>query len=197
MSVVDAVEVPDEPGAFFEGYLPARFEALRELVPRKTSIGSVTARVVDAGEWSLRLREGDLEISRGMEDDVVLQLTIPAVDFAPLVVESARRAANAAVTSQGILRALSVDAETARLVRHVPGSVLLAVRDADRVRQLLLSPGRRIADLDMPDCTIACEQADFIAMQTGQQQPMQLFTAGKLRLTGNVQIALALAGLFV
>jgi putative sterol carrier protein len=86
------------------------------------------------------------------------------------------------------------DPETARLVRHVPGSLLFVLKEGDAKRRLLVTPGRRVADLDKAACTIECRMADFVAAEAGGVSPMQLFTSGKLRISGNLQIAMALAG---
>jgi hypothetical protein len=190
-------DVPDDPEAFFARYLPRRFDAFRETAAGKTSVGSVFFRVPGAGEWSIRLRDGEIEVQRELEDDVVVQVTIVAADFGPLVSESVRRADEAkALQRPGALRVLSLDAETARLVRHVRGSLLFAVLDGAAERRLLLTPGLGTADLEHPDCRIECRMDDFVEAQAGTVQPLQLFSQGKLKLSGNIQLALALSGIF-
>jgi hypothetical protein len=189
--------VPSELDAFFTSYLPARFAEAAARLGVAASVGSVTARVLDAGEWSLRIDEGALRVTRGAEDDVMLQLTVTRADFDVLVREPLSAAGeNARLVRLGPLRALAANPETARLVRHVPGSVLLVARDGSIKHRLLMTPGRRKADLESPDCTIDCALDDLRAAHAGTVAPMQLFTSGKLRITGNVQIAMALAGLF-
>jgi hypothetical protein len=193
-------EVPRDPERFFTEYLPARFAEVRDAANGRSSVGSVTFRVLEAGEWSLRLRDGELEVVRGMEDDVMLQVTVPAEDFAPLVLEGIERAPaeRAASAARGtVIRALGVDPEKARLVRHVPGSVLFAAKDGATRRRLLVTPGRRKADLEKPECTIECAFADFADARAGLRKPMDLFSSGKLRISGNLQIAMALAGFFL
>ncbi len=37
---------------------------------------------------------------------------------------------------------------------------------------------------------------DFIDMQTGKQNPMQLAMGGKMKIVGNAQIPMALSGVF-
>src|SRR5262245_48750851 len=61
-------EVPETPGEFFESYIPRRFEEVKAALSGKTSIGSMVFRVVDAGEWSLRLENGELCIGSGMPE---------------------------------------------------------------------------------------------------------------------------------
>lgn len=191
---------PSEPESFFCDYLPARFAAVAGgTAAGVTSVGSLTFRVPSVGEWTLRLREGSLEVTRGMEDDVMLQVTIPEPDFSVLLVEPAERLAARGVTPSPrgtSLRALGADPETARLVRHVPGSLLFKVKDGPEVRCMLVTPGRRAATFEGAACTIECGIDDFLGAQAGGVPPMQLFVAGKLRITGNPQIAMALAAVF-
>ena len=82
------------------------------------------------------------------------------------------------------------------MVRHVPGSVLFVARDGERRHRLLVTPGRRVADLSSAECTIEVAKSDLIGADGKGVPPMQLFVAGKLRITGNIQIAMALAGIF-
>jgi hypothetical protein len=190
-------DVPPDPIAFVEEYLPARARALGEALGGLSSVGSVVFRVVDVGEWSLRLVDGELEVLRGVEDDVLMQVTVTEDDFVVLVVDSIRKLTESGRRGPaGALGVLSLDPRTARGLRHMPGSVLLSVDDAGTPRRVLLTPGVGRADMSAPDCTIGCTMADYVAMQTRREDPMQLFANGRLRLTGNVQLALALAGLF-
>jgi hypothetical protein len=163
-----------------------------------TSVGSVTCRVLGAGEWSLRLNDGVLAVTQGMEEDVMLQITVPASDFETLVLTPTRELASGPHKpiphNGGALAALAVSAETARLVRKVPGSVLFAAQDGEARRRLLVTPGSRLVDLDSAECTIECALEDVVAMRATGGSPIQLFTSGKLKLRGNVQIAMALAG---
>ena len=190
---------PSKPEGFFFDYLPRQFAVVKDHVAGRSSVGSLLFRVPEVGEWSLRLRDGELEVAREMEDDVMLQVTAPLADFDTLLVEPVERlvaAGVAAAPRAGSLRALLADAETARLVRHVPGSVLFVVKDVNDARRLLVTPGRRPADMDRAACTITCSVEDFFAAQSGAIAPMTLFAQGKLRVTGNVQIALALSAVF-
>jgi hypothetical protein len=190
---------PPRPEGFFSDYLPRQFALVRAHAAGKSSVGSLLFRVPEAGEWSLRLSDGELEVARGMEDDVMLQVTVALADFDVLVVEPVERIIAAGGTAGprgGSLRALLADAETARLVRHVPGSVLFVVKDVDDSRRMLVTPGRRPAEMDKAACTISCAIDDFFAAQSGAIPPMTLFAQGKLRVTGNVQIALALSAVF-
>jgi hypothetical protein len=193
-------DVPSDPESFFVRYLPEALRASPELSVGITSSGSVTCRVLGSGEWSLRLNDGVLEVASAEADDVVLQITVPAKDFEVLVIEPTRVLARGPSRpiphGGGALAALAMSVETARLVRRVPGSVLFVAQDGEMRHRLLVTPGRRSADVDSAECTIECALADVIAMRERGSSPMQLFANGKLRLKGNIQIAMALASIF-
>jgi hypothetical protein len=188
--------IPLEPEEFFSSYLPNRFAPVKNTYAGKTSVDSVAFRVGDAA-WSYRLVDGELQMTREVEDDVVLQVSVPADDFVPLLVaasERRRTGASATGLPASSFRALKIDAETARLVRRVPGSVLFVARDGSDERRLLVTPGRRSTDFAAADCIIECDLDDFVRAESGgAQAAMQLFVAGKLRVKGNVQIAMALS----
>ncbi len=188
--------VPDDPEVLFASYLPERFAKAQGLLGNTSSVGSLLFRVDGVGEWSLRLRDGSLETLREMEDDVVLQVTVSREDFSVLVVEALERleASDRPLTKASAFRGLKQDPETARLVRHVPGSVLLVLRDGDVKRRLLVTPGRRKADFAGAECTVECGLADWVEAETGAKSPIDLFIGGKLKVVGNVQIGMALAG---
>jgi hypothetical protein len=185
---------PLDPEEFFGSFLPKGFESVAHHYAGLTSVGSVAFRV-DGRVWSYRLSEGKLELLREMEDDVVLQVSVSGDDFGSLIAAAAeRRSGSGSAVPVSSFRALRLDAETARLVRRVPGSVLFVARDGDEVRRLLITPGRREASFASPDCTIESNLEDWVRAETGgAQAAMQLFVAGKLKITGNVQIAMALS----
>jgi hypothetical protein len=185
---------PLDPEEFFASFLPSRFESVAQHYAGVTSVGSVAFRI-DEQVWSYRLSDGRLELLREMEDDVVLQVTVPGDDFGSLIAAAAERRANAgSAVPASAFRALRLDPETARLVRRVPGSVLFVARDGDEKRRLLITPGRREAKLATPDCTIESNLDDWVQAETGgAQAAMQLFVSGKLKITGNIQIAMALS----
>ena len=56
-------DVPETPKEFFSQYIPSRFELFKSGLAGKSSNGSMVFRVVDVGEWSLRLVNGELALS--------------------------------------------------------------------------------------------------------------------------------------
>ncbi|MCA9632484.1 MAG: SCP2 sterol-binding domain-containing protein [Myxococcales bacterium] len=188
-------DVPETPSEFFNQYVPARFADIKDALSGKSSSGCITFRVTDAGEWSLRLEDGDLVIEEGMGEDVIIQVTLDSRDFAAILVEGARQqeAKDQKPENQVVaLKAITIDETRANQVRGVAGSVSLVIADGDDTRRLTLTPGSQEAKVDNPDCKLSCQMNDFVDWQEGKIQPMQLVMTGKMRIEGNAQIPMAL-----
>jgi putative sterol carrier protein len=193
-------DVPESPKEFFTQYLPSRFEALKAGAAGKSSSGSMVFRVSGAGEWSLKLENGEIAIQEGMQEDVILQVTVSADDFKPIFVQGAVLQEGEIVRPEQqvmAFKALTIDSERANLVRAINGTVAFVVDDGGKTHQLAVTPGKGEPKLDAPDCKLECKMSDFLDMQTGKQNPMQLAMSGKIRIVGNAQIPMALSGVFV
>jgi len=178
---------------------------------RRPAGAGIAVRVVGVGEWTLHLAERALRVSPGMADDVALQLSVSERDFEPLVVEPTRRALAASASSQeagaSAERALAArglwtrlgrfDDETADLLRRQEGRILVRVDDGGTSRNVALTPGLQPYSLDSAECCIDCELAALEAVQDKRKNPLDLFYEGQIRITGDAQIALAMAGLFL
>jgi hypothetical protein len=174
---------------------------------RGPSGAGIAVRVVDVGEWTLRLFERELRVTPSVAEDVVLQLSLRAADFKPLVIEPLRRALEAPGASQASARQLAArgfwtrlgrfDEETAELLRRQEGRILVRVNDAGTSRNIALTPGLRQYSLDAAECCIDCDLASLESVQEKRKNPLDLFYEGEIRITGDAQIALAMAGLFL
>jgi SCP-2 sterol transfer family len=174
---------------------------------RGPSAAGVAVRVVDVGEWTLRLSERALHVNPGVADDVALQVSLRGADFTPLVVEPVRRVLSASGAADASARQLwarglwtrlgRFDEETAGLLRQQPGQILLRIADAGTSRNVAITPGLKPYSLDAAECCIDCELDALYSVQDKRKNPLDLFYEGEIRITGNAQIALAMAGLFL
>jgi hypothetical protein len=174
---------------------------------RGPSGAGVAVRVVDVGEWTLRLSEREVRVTPGVAEDVALQLSLRAADFKPLVSEPVRRALEAPGASQASARQLAArgfwtrlgrfDEETAELLRRQEGRILVRVNDAGTLRNVALTPGLQPYSLDSAECCIDCDLESLYSVQEKRKNPLDLFYEGEIRITGDAQIALAMAGLFL
>jgi putative sterol carrier protein len=191
--------IPETPSDFFLKYAPERFELVKAGVAGKSSAGCLTFRV-GASAWSLRVQSGELEVAEGAADDVILQVTVPERDFKPVVVRGAELQEREPLSAEQQLLAfkvLTVDAERAALVRSVRGSMAFIITDAGASHKLVITPGGREPNIDQPECRLECLMSDFMDMQTGKLNPMQLAMSGRIRILGNAQIPMALSGVFL
>jgi putative sterol carrier protein len=191
--------VPESPGPFFSDYIPRRFETVKTALKGKTSVGSMVFRVTGAGEWNLRLEDGELRVGCGMPEDVVLQVSVEERDFKPIFVRGAEQQETVPLRAdQQILafKVLTVDAERVKLVQNVRGNVAFVIRDRDETNTIIVTPGAAKPDFEHPDCRLECSMSDFIDMQTGKRNPLELLMAGRIRIIGNAQLPMALSTVF-
>jgi len=193
------MSVPESPAEFFTQYIPQQFEAMKAGLAGKSSSGCMTFRVLDGGEWSLRLKDGELSVTQNMDDDVIIQITVSQQDFDPIFVQGAIQQEGEPIKPEAqvmAFKALTIDSERAKLVRDVVGSVAFVVADGDDFHKLIITPGTATPKLEDADCRLECTMNDFMDMQTGKQQPLQLAMSGRIRIVGNAQIPMALSGVF-
>jgi hypothetical protein len=166
-------------------------------------------RVVGAGEWTLRIVGGGtgtppkLLVENGIASDVALQVSLAERDFAPLVVAPLRRALAAGAGTPGTgsaslwTRLGRWDEETVDLLRRQTGGILLRIRDGELKRCVALTPSTQPYSLESAPCMIDCALSDLEQLQAQRGNPLDLFYAGQIRISGDAQIALAMAGLFL
>ena len=58
-------------------------------------------------------------------------------------------------------------------------------------------PGLQPYSLDSAECCIDCDITALQAVQEKRKNPLDLFYEGQIRISGDAQIALAMAGLFL
>lgn len=189
-------DVPDSPEEFFTKFIPARFGAVKGALAGRSSAGSMVFRVAGGGEWSFSLKDGELEVTPGVTGDVILQVTVPEEDFKAIFVRGAEAAGDDIKPEAQVMafKAITIDAAKANMVKAVAGTVAFMVKDGDAVRKLAITPGSATPNLDAPDCKLECQMSDFLEMQGGKAQPVQLAMSGKIRIVGNAQIPMALSG---
>lgn len=190
------------------------------LVGRGPAPVGVGLRVVGAGEWTLSIVERQLVVATGVSPDVALQVSLQNRDFEALVLTPLRRAVElvadrpsagspilgSPISSSGPAPSTPAslwsrlgrwDEETVELLRRQSGGILLRVEDGGVSRHIALTPGVEPYSLESAECIIDCSLADLARVQTRRANPLDLFYAGQIRISGDAQIALAMAGLFL
>lgn len=197
------MNVPEQPGELIGEFLPRRFAELlpaERVAQGRPSPRGVVVRVTGSGEWTLSVVDGELRVTPGSAPDAALQVSLRAADFAVLVVEPLRGPVpepSAAQISALLGKVSRWDDETTELLRHVPGSLLVRVDDAGQVRPIALTPGELEFSLEQGACTIDCSLGVLRDVASGRRSPLDALYAGELKLGGDAQLALALAGVFM
>jgi hypothetical protein len=209
------VTVPERPDEFFTDFLPrqfAEFAAAADAAPGRApgappgapAEARVLVRVAGAGEWSIGITARALSVRPGPDEAVALQLSLRDRDFVRLVVEPAQRGLARRLEQPdlpqraGLWSRLSRwDRETTDLLRQQPAGLLVRIEDQGTVRPVAVTPGTQPYSLDAAACIIECRLSDLVEIESGKTNPIDVFYSGRLRITGDAQIALALAGLFI
>lgn len=191
---MSAVPAPSTPREFFESYLPSWFAAAAPTAA--SSAGSLVFHVGDES-YALRLVSGALAVASGASNDAILQVSMTGLDFAELIRQAEPLFLSGASDRLLALKSLSLDAERAKLIRNVDGSVAFEIADEAQLRTLLLSPGVAIAGGSPPACTVRIAATDFWALSRGEKNPFELLMDGKIRLQGRMEIAMALSSVLV
>ncbi len=191
---MSAAPAPSSPREFFESYLPSWFEAASP-----TQVESPGSLVFHVGSesYALRLSGGKLLVSSAAVPDAILQVSMTPDDFGELIRQGQALFQSGASESLPALRSLSLDAERAKMIRNVDGSVAFEITDDALVRTLLLSPGVAPAGSSPPACTVRIAAVDFWALSRGEKNPFELLMDGKIRLQGRMEVAMALSSVLV
>ena len=185
--------VPTSPAEFFGEYVPAQLALLRVALGQVSSPGAVVFDLGSAGAWSLRLAAGVPSVSLGVDADPLMRITLSEADFAPIIVAGAQKLAGEGAGRELMAaRLLTVDLERARLLREAPGTVALKLKSGELEHRVTMTLGAASPGLAAPDCEIECALEDLWAIQGGSKNPFELLMDGKLRLSGKVELAMAL-----
>jgi hypothetical protein len=186
--------VPHTPAEFFESYAPAHVARLGSAIADRTSPGAVAFEIPATGAWSLRLTNGRVTVTPGVAPDTLVRITLTPEAFAEVVVAGAERLPDTAPPDHQLvaIRALTLDADRARLLRDSAGSLLMKLTSPSGDRRLTLTLGGAEPKLDTPDAELTCALEDLWSIQSGAKNPFELLMEGKLSIGGNMQIAMAL-----
>lgn len=186
-------DIPRVPAAFFERYVPEHMARLGGAFAGRSSPGAIAFDVQGAGSWSLRLKDGGIEVTSGIASDALFRVTLAAADFEPVLVRGAERLGEEAGLERQLVavRALVLDDDRVRMLRESRGSLAVKLASAAGEHQLLLTLGPD-APVAAAECELACALEDLWALQSGAKNPFELLMDGKVKMTGNVQLAMVL-----
>lgn len=195
-------QVPRDPDTFFRTYVRESFSELRETLGEVSSPGAVVFRIGARAPLAVRLTRGELEVNEGLPEDAIVQITLSDEDFEPILVRGAellleQAGAQSPERRLAVLKALTLDPERIELIRGVRGSVAFVLTDDAREHRVVITPSNSEPSLEASECTVRCKLADFLAMQRGAANPFELMMNGKIQISGDAQIPMALSSLLV
>lgn len=181
--------VPRTPSEFFLDFVPRAFSA----PPEATSTFAVSFEVTGSGVFSLRLRRGKLEAEPGLASDVLLRVALSPQAFEGIVVPMAERAVSTPAAEPELMavKALTLDADRERLLRETRGTMVLSAANGTVEHRMSVSAGDTAGGA--PECEVSCSLDDLWALQSGKANPIELLMNGKIRITGDAQLALSLS----
>jgi hypothetical protein len=186
-------EIPRSPAPFFERYVPEHMAKLGGAFEGRSSPGAIAFDVTGAGSWSLRLANGSIDVSTGVAADALFRVTLAESAFEPVLVRGAERLGEEAGLERQLVavRALVLDDDRVRMLKESRGTLAVKLASPGGEHQLLLSLGAGVP-AGPADCELACALEDLWALQSGAKNPFELLMDGKVKLTGNVQLAMVL-----
>jgi hypothetical protein len=186
-------DIPRLPAAFFERYVPEHMARLGGAFAGRSSPGAIAFDVTGAGSWSLRLKDGSIDVSSGIATDALFRVALAESSFEPVLVRGAERLGDEAGLERQLVavRALVLDDDRVRMLRESRGTLAIKLASPEGEHQLLLSLGAD-APVASAECELACALEDLWALQSGAKNPFELLMDGKVKITGNVQLAMVL-----
>lgn len=187
---------PRPVASFFEEWLPARF---KELANQDPTVGRTDCSLlVVAGDdkYWLSLADGGLRVSRVEQQHApTFRLHGDEASFVHLLEGAVHAGADSTVTNPKALKLLSLDAETVKLVASIPSCVSLRIVAADASHEIVFGPG--VQPETNIGCTAECQSDDWVQLRQGQTDPIELFMSGRLKLEGDLQVAMALSSILL
>jgi putative sterol carrier protein len=192
--------IPTNPDEFFSVWLPQSLSPLASKLPSPSSPGAVVFHVGARPPLAVRLQNSALETAPGLPDDAIVQVSLSEDDFEPILVRGAERMTERATDpaqTLAVLRALTLDRERVALIRDVAGSVAFVLAVDGGEHRVVLTPGIAARNVTAPECIVRCALEDFLALQRGDANPFELMMNGKIQISGDAQIPMALSSLLV
>ena len=180
------------PSGFFETWLPAQAAGLGAATP-------FTVRVrLDGdggGAWDLRLGPAGLAVAAPGPSEAEPEATIvqSVADWRAIAVGEPGQV-DLAPPQARPTDVLFLDAAAQQIVRQVAGAIRFEVTGYNgRTWALLVKLGPKPLDAERPDATISVDAETYAAMLARTLPPPAAYFQGKIRISGDMQIAMQIA----
>lgn len=151
--------------------------------------------------WAIGFQDGKLAARKDVgEKDPPLQISLTVDDWRAFVAGSVRDAVAAKVKvgfdASQVAKLYRVTNKTDQ-VKAFNGNLQLVVEDKDKGKdhRITLTFGGGKPVTDNPETTVSVDLADFVAMAGGEMNAQTAFFMGKIRLDGDMNLAMSLMAL--
>lgn len=151
------------------------------------------------GVWAMGFVGGRLAIEQGAAQSAPLQVSMSADDLRAFVAGSVRDAIKAkaggrSIDGKQLAKIFRITGKTEQ-VKAYSGDLALVVENGAANHRLTLTFGGGAPNTASPTTTISIALDDFLAMLGGELNPQAAFFAGKIRLDGDMNLAMGLAAM--
>lgn len=151
------------------------------------------------GVWAMGFVGGRLTIEQGSAQSAPLQVSMSADDLRAFVAGSVRDAIKAkaggrSIDGKQLAKIFRITGKTEQ-VKAYSGDLALVVENGAANHRLTLTFGGGAPNTASPTTTISIALDDFLAMLGGELNPQAAFFAGKIRLDGDMNLAMGLAAM--
>lgn len=154
----------------------------------------------DGGVWNLGFEGGALRIATGAAPTPPLQLSMTSDDLRAFIAGSIRdairaRAGGRTIDASQLAKLFRITNKTEQ-VKAYTGDLQI-VLEGPATYRLTLTFGGNTPKPEAPTTTVTFTLDDFLAILGGELQPQAAFFAGKIRLDGDMNLAMGLMALAV
>ena len=187
------------PGAFFK----AVEEALaNEPAPANAAPDKLVIHIDGeaGGTWAMGFTNGHLAIDEGASPGAPLQVSASTSDFRAFLAGEIRDAVKAKTGGKGQIDAkqmaklFKVTGKTEQ-VKAFSGDLQLRMEDGAKTYRLTLTFGGGTPNPAAPKTTVTMDLSDFLLLTAGELNPQAAFFAGKIKLDGDMNLAMGLMAL--
>lgn len=151
------------------------------------------------GTWAMGFEGGRLAIAQGDAQAAPLQVSTSVEDLRAFIAGSVRDAIKAkaggkTIDAKQIAKIYRITGKTEQ-VKQYNGDLQLVVENGGSSHKLTLTFGGKAPNAASPTTTISIALEDFLAMLGGELNPQAAFFAGKIRLDGDMNLAMGLAAM--
>jgi len=151
------------------------------------------------GTWAMGFEGGRLAITQGDAGSPPLQVSMSSDDLRAFVAGSVRdaiksKAGGKSIDAKQVAKIYRITGKTDQ-VKAYTGDLSLVVENGAASHKLTLTFGGKAPNVGAPTTTISISLEDFLAMLGGELNPQAAFFAGKIRLDGDMNLAMGLAAM--